>query len=168
MNQTGKALVAATALVAVTLASIGCGTSANTIGVAQAPTATPTEAAAPTAAPTPTVAPTAAPAATPAVLAEGEPVALKPGQYAFDTGIAEPGILVTVPNGWVGSWRLVGKDIGDSGRDGPVLFGWQFTMGTRTRAPTTRPSCRPREQGPPGSFGSLPASRASTPGGSRT
>ena len=137
MHASSKVLMAATAVLAVTLACTGCTPSATGGGTAPAPTGTPqgTATAAPavaekaTAAATPTAAPTAAPAATPTLLTDGEPVALKPGKYAFATTGTGPGILVTVPSGWVGNWKLVGKDIGDSGRDGPVLFGWPFNHG---------------------------------------
>ena len=53
MNAIGKALVAATAVVAVALACIGCGASANDVGVAQTPKPTATAAPSATAAPTP-------------------------------------------------------------------------------------------------------------------
>ena len=131
MNAFGKALVVATAVVAVALACIGCGASSSNVGVVQAPTATATAAPSATPAPTRSLAPTAAPAPTPHVLSSGmgEFAALAPGRYVFPSDLTNPKISFTVPSGWVGTSRQVAKDYGDSGPAAPILFAWPFDHG---------------------------------------
>jgi hypothetical protein len=128
MNAHGKALIAATAVVAVALACIGCGSSANGVGVAPTPALTATGATRPTAAPTPTTAPSAAPE----VVLSGDFTALEPGRrYAFPSRGSNPKISFTAPSGWSGNENLAGKDYGDSGPVGALLFPWPFDHGFR-------------------------------------
>ena len=126
MNAFGKALVAATAVVAVALACIGCGASSNNVAVVQTPKAAPSA----TAAPTPSLTPSAAPASTPQVLSSGDYAALEPGRrYALPSRGTNPSISFVVPSGWAGNETLATKDYGDSGPDGPVWFPQPFDHG---------------------------------------
>ena len=159
MNALVKALVVATAVVAIALAWINFGPSGtSSIGVLPAPT------------------PHAQPHANAdrssrtATAARSMPA----GRYAFPSRATNPEISFTMPSGWTG---LAGRTIrlgprveglwDDSGRTPPPAVPVRLsplTTGSRTRAPTTRPSCRPRDPGPPGSSASSRLSRASTPG----
>ena len=122
MSGIGKAMLAATAVVAIALAWIGFGPSSNNVGVAPSPTPTPT--------------PTAAP-----VVLQSSPsdaMALVPGlRYAFPSlrnGVRTPledrypEMIFTAPSGWSGSEVAVEKDNGGSGQ-GPFLFVWSFDRG---------------------------------------
>jgi hypothetical protein len=129
MNALGKALVAATAVMTVALACIGCGAATGNVGVAQTPRPTPTAAPSPTPTPTPSPTPTAVPTASPAVLLSADGAALVPGRYAFPSRGTNRKISLTVPSGWSGSSTLVEKDYGDSGPTAPLLFAWPFDHG---------------------------------------
>jgi hypothetical protein len=119
MHALGKALVAATAVVAIALAWTSFGPSTNNVGVAPSPTPTPTP--------------------TPSVLTSRESAALEPGRYAFpslhtgvpaELGTTYPRLSITVPSGWSGRSNLVGKDAtGDLGPAAPFLFVWAFDRG---------------------------------------
>jgi hypothetical protein len=125
MRKPSRPFTSAPAILAVLFTCIGCGASGGKVDVGS----TPTPAATVTMTPSLTAAPTAAPSGTSGILSEGEPVALAPGRYAFADRGTGPGIVVTVPAGWVGNWTLVAKDTGDPDREGPVVFGWPFDHG---------------------------------------
>ena len=140
MNTLGRSFVVVTTVVAIALACTGCGAAASNVVVAKAPTSEPTAAPTPTAAPSapPAPTPTAVPTPTVAVLTGGEPAALKPGRYAFEslhTGVpaqlatSYPRMSFTVPSGWSGNATLVGKTVADGGPDTPFLFDWHFDHG---------------------------------------
>jgi len=133
-------LIAATAVLAVTLACTGCTPTASNAGIPQSPT--PTATAVATAAPTATVVPTASPVAastaTTGVLSEGEPRPLTPGRYAITSrhfGVPAPledtypTLSFTVPAGWSGNSTLVGKTAGSTDRALPGLWAWNFDHG---------------------------------------
>lgn len=136
MQTLGKNLISTTAIVVLVLTCTGCGSAARNVEAAATPSSAPTTVPAPTvprastaSLPAPTAASTQATAATPEPLTNAEPVALKPGEYTFATHMG-PGIVVTVPSGWVGNWTLVGKDVGENPvRNGPVLFAWPIDHG---------------------------------------
>ena len=100
MQALAKALVVATAVVAIALAWINFGPSGNGI-VGTAPTPTPS--------PTPT----------PVMLPEGDSVSLVAGRYGFPIRATNPVISFTVPAGWAGNSTLVGKDNPGSGPCSP-------------------------------------------------
>ena len=140
MNALGKSFVVATAVVAVALACIGCGASANS--VAETSTTTPKGAPTPTASQRSTAVPTAthvaASTATTGVLPEGEPAPLAPGRYAIPSrhfGVSAPlqatypTLSFTVPAGWSGNSTLVGKTAGSTDRALPGLWAWNFDHG---------------------------------------
>ena len=150
MHAPGKALMAATAVLAVTLACTGCTPSATGGGAAPAPTA-------------PTATATAAPrspegdAANACRRPDGgsgtdarrsSPTANRlpssPAGTPSRRGTG-PGILVTVPSGWVGNWKLVGKDYWGlrSRRAGPV----RVALRSRVQGPVFRPHARPAGRG---------------------
>lgn len=135
MNALAKALIAATAVVAIALAWINFGPSGNSVGVA----------------PTPTPTPAPAPTATPAVLAEGEPVALAPGRYAFPSWLSNPKISFTVPSGWGGHSFSVGKD--DPDPAAPELFTWPFDHGFKDPCTDHTPVVPVAGSGPAGLLG---------------
>ena len=116
MNALAKALVVATAVVAIGLAWVNFGPSgSNRIGVAPIPTPTPS--------PTPT----------PQVLSS-DFAPLDPGRrYAFPSRGTNPGISFTTPAGWTGSGgipaTIASKDYGDSGPVAPLLFPQPFDHG---------------------------------------
>jgi hypothetical protein len=132
MNGLAKALVAATAVVAVALAWINFGPSSNNVG-APIPTPTPT------------------PRPTPAVLSEGDSVPLEPGRrYAFAGRATNPEISFTVPSGWTGGDTAVGKDYGDSGPVAPRLFAWPFDHGFKNPCTDHTPVSPPAGSGAAG------------------
>ena len=108
MNALAKALVAATAVVAIALAWYNFGPSGNSVGVLPAPDAHPQPHANALATPTP------------AVLRDGDPgVARARPRTPSRVDGTNPKISFTVPSGWTGNSRLVGKDYGDSGPAAP-------------------------------------------------
>jgi hypothetical protein len=114
MNSLAKALVVATAVVAIALAWYNFGPSNNNVGGAPTPNPSPTQ--------------TASPTPTPEVLS-GD-TALQPGRrYAFPSRATNPTISFTVPSGWAGNDVQATKDYGDSGPAGPLVFVWPFDHG---------------------------------------
>ena len=110
MNALGKALIAATAVVAVALAWINFGPSNNGIGAGPTPTPSPTP--------------------TPEILTTGDFKALQAGhRYTFPSRASNSGISFTVPSGWTGNNIMALKDYGDSGPAGPEVFAWPFDHG---------------------------------------
>ena len=152
MNAIGKPLVAATAVVAVALACIGCGASANSVAQTSRPTTPATPSA--TALPTPSLAPTVAPAPTPQVLSSGDFSALEPGRrYALPSRGTNPSISFAVPSGWAGNETLATKDYGDSGPDGPVWFPQPFDHGFKNPCTDHTPFLPAAGSGPAGLLG---------------
>ncbi len=103
MNTLTKALVAATAVVAIALAWINFGPSGSSVGGAPIPTASPS--------PTPT----------PQVLSN-DLAPLEAGRrYAFPSRGTNPGISFTTPSGWTAGAGIPAtfatKDYGDTGTD---------------------------------------------------
>ena len=139
MNTLGRSFFVATTVVAIALACTGCGASASNGGVAKAPTSEPMATTTPTAARPATLAPTpSAASSTAGLLLEGEPAALTPGRYVFEsshTGVPAqlanryPRMSFTVPAGWSGNARLVGKTVADGDPAAPFLLDWQFDHG---------------------------------------
>src|SRR4051812_17035572 len=130
---TAKTALVVTTVVAIGLACIGCTAAANQAQVAQAQPATPTPAARPsalTATAVPTSVATAAPTTRVTVLAGGDVVALEPGRrYALASNITNPEISFVAPAGWTGNERLIGKEYGDGGAVGPLVFSSPFDHG---------------------------------------
>ena len=154
MNALGKALVAVTAVAAVALSCIGCGTSAGNVGAVQTPTSPPTAASSATGAPTPSLTPTVAPAPTPQVLLSDDYSALEPGRrYALPSRGTNPGITFAVPSGWVGNQTLATKDYGNSGPDGPVWFPQPFDHGYKNPCTDHTPVLPAAGSGPAGLLG---------------
>ena len=139
MNALGRSFFVITTVVSIALAISGCGASAGNLGVAKAPTSEPMATTTPPAAPPATLAPTpSAASSTAGLLLDGEPAALKPGRYVFEsshTGVpaqlanSYPRMSFTVPAGWSGNARLVGKTVADGDPAAPFLLDWQFDHG---------------------------------------
>ena len=111
MSGLAKALVAATAVVAIALAWYNFGPSGNSIG-----------------APVPT--PTPSPTPTPQVLTSHEYLELEAGRrYAIPGRGINPNISFTAPSGWAGMDWMAFKDYGDTGPAGPLLFASPFNHG---------------------------------------
>ena len=137
MNALGKSLIVATSVVAIALASAGCGPTAQNVGAAQAPTPGPTTASTPAPTPKATAIPmataiptaTATPEPTLAVITPGESTPLEPGRYAFPSRGSNPEISFTVPSGWTSDGVFVAKHDSQSGGVAPALFTWGFDHG---------------------------------------
>ena len=142
MNTLGKALIAATAVVAIAFAWINFGpTDKNIVGTGAV--STPTPSSAPKATPTagPSATPTAAASPSPSIITSSDIASLAPGRYAFATRAPNPAISFTVPSGWAADQILVGGAPRPSrGRGRRVRGCWtsRSITGSRTRAPTTR------------------------------
>ena len=119
MNALAKALVVATAVVAIALAWYNFGPSGNSVGVLPAPTPTPS--------PTPT--PRGPPGRRPCRRSTA-------GRYAFPSRATNPKISFTLPSGWAGDLVLVGKNNVGSGPCSPT--GCKGTSGQRHRRRSVR------------------------------
>ena len=122
MNTLGKALIAATAVVAIAFAWINFGpTNKNSVGTSPVPTPTPSAAPEGTPSASPTATPTAAASPSPSIMTSSDLASLAPGRYTFATRVPNPAISFSVPSGWDANQLLVGR--GATAVDGPGAAG---------------------------------------------